>query len=196
MTALNQLRTYHAVLAVLVSAAFLTTEWGRIHIWLGYGVIAVLLARLGMALSGAHQLGLMRFYPHFEGLKLNNLATHPAISRTLLLTIAACLLTVTATGLFMDKGRTLTRLVSPVTTSPTVAPGAVFERGDADNDKGERGEGAGGGHDRDGGWLGEVHEVSGNLLMLVVVLHVTYLFAFKRPLARFMLFFEAKKPPK
>ncbi|EGF93264.1 cytochrome B561 [Asticcacaulis biprosthecium C19] len=38
--------------------------------------------------------------------------------------------------------------------------------------------------------------MSGNLLMLIVALHVTYLFAFKRPLARFMLFFEAKKPSK
>ncbi|EGF93263.1 cytochrome B561 [Asticcacaulis biprosthecium C19] len=102
MTAMNQLRTYHALLAAFVCAAFFATDWGRIHSWLGYGVVAVLLIRLGLALSGAHQLGLMRFYPHFEGLKLNNLATHPAISHTLLLAIAACLLTVTGTGVAMD----------------------------------------------------------------------------------------------
>jgi hypothetical protein len=31
--------------------------------------------------------------------------------------------------------------------------------------------------------------------MLIVGLHVAYLFLFKRPLARFMLFIAAPKPP-
>lgn len=83
--------------------------------------------------------------------------------------------------------------MSPGTTSATVT--AISERDDVDDERGEPEDGNGG-HGRDSGWLGEVHEVSGNLLMLIVALHVTYLFAFKRPLARFMLFFEAKKPSK
>jgi cytochrome b len=46
-------------------------------------------------------------------------------------------------------------------------------------------------HDRDGKEneaLEEVHETAANLLVLFVVLHVTYLLAFKRPMALFMLF--------
>ncbi|MBN8530474.1 MAG: hypothetical protein J0L97_01240, partial [Alphaproteobacteria bacterium] len=41
--------------------------------------------------------------------------------------------------------------------------------------------------------LEEVHEFFGNLLLVFVGLHVTYLLTFKRPLAKFMLFFPKKK---
>jgi 3-ketosteroid 9alpha-monooxygenase subunit B len=40
----------------------------------------------------------MRFYPSFEGLKLSNAATHPAITKVFMLGIAISLLAVTATG--------------------------------------------------------------------------------------------------
>ena len=42
--------------------------------------------------------------------------------------------------------------------------------------------------------LGEMHEVLANLLMLLVATHVTYLFLFKRSLARFMLFLSKPAP--
>lgn len=190
MTVMNQLRTYHAFLALFVCAAFFGTEWGHFHIWLGYAVVLILLIRLAMVFSGARQLGLMRFYPHFDGLKLNNVFTHPAISRTLLLAIAASLITVVVSGLAMDRGRAFTNLIDPDQKTTSVVATPVSDRDD--NDEREQGKG----ENEEGGWLSEVHEVSGNLLMLIVVVHVTYLFAFKRPIARFMLFSEGSKPPK
>ena len=155
-----------------------------------YAVALILLIRLAMAFTGVRQLGMMRFYPNFDGLKLNNVFTHPAISRTLLLTIAACLITVVGTGLAMDHGRAFTKLISPDQKISSVVARPASDQDD--NDEGEQGRD----ENEDGGWLNELHEVSGNLLMLIVVVHVTYLFAFKRPIARFMLFSEGSKPPK
>ena len=61
MPVMSRLRAYHALLAVLVIAAYVSTEWGSAHVWLGYGVAAVIVLRLILALTGAPQLGLTRF---------------------------------------------------------------------------------------------------------------------------------------
>jgi cytochrome b len=66
--------------------------------WLGYAVAVVIALQLLWALSGNPHVGLMRFYPSFEGLKLSNAATHPAITKVFMLGIAISLLAVTATG--------------------------------------------------------------------------------------------------
>lgn len=179
MSTIHSIRAYHAILALLVILAYVTSEWGSIHAWLGYGVALMILVRLGLAASGLPQLGLERFYPHFTGLNLGRITTHPAISRSILLAIAISLVTVTATGLVMDGGRTFSG------AGPGL-PSAAAERlttGDGEPHE-EDGEGDG---DEDGP-LGEVHELFGNLLLLLVGGHVAYLLVFKRPLARFMLF--------
>ena len=190
MPALSRLRAYHALLAVLVVAAYFSTEWGPAHAWLGYGVAAVIALRLVMALTGSPQVGLMRFYPHFQGLKLDNAFTHPAISRVLLAGIAACLIGVTATGIAMDGGRSLNANL-PAASSADPGQAAGDAHSEAEEDEGGEGEDG-----QDGGPLGEAHEVLGNGLMLLVTLHVSYLLLFKRPLARFMLFAAAKTKTK
>ena len=186
MAVMSRLRLYHALLALGVVSAYFSAEWGRVHAWLGYGVAGVILLRLILALTGAPQLGLRRFYPQFHGLKLNNVFTHPAISRILLVGIAVCLIGVTATGIAMDKGRALNlALVPAVSASPPVpSPSAELDvQGDDEGESDDEGE---------GGLLGELHELFGNGLMLLVATHVSYLFLFKRPLARFMLFSARK----
>lgn len=183
MPVMSRLRAYHALLAVLVIAAYFSAEAGGIHAWLGYGVLAVIGLRLIMALTGAPQLGLSRFYPQIQGLKLDNAFTHPMISRVLLLGIAACLIGVTATGVALDKGHVL-NLGQPAVSAPPRME-AAREREDAEEGEGEE--------DGEGGPLGEAHELFANGLMLLVAAHVTYLLAFKRPLARFMIFGAAKR---
>jgi cytochrome b len=190
MPVMSRLRAYHALLAVLVVAAYFSTEWGSAHAWLGYGVAAVIVLRLILALTGAPQLGLTRFYPQFQGLQLDNAFTHPAISRILLIGIAACLIGVTATGIAMDKGRAFT-VASPATSSSVQQEAPRTTVGEANEEhEGEGGEG------EEGGPLGELHEVFGNALMVLVASHIAYLFLFKWPLARFMLFAAPKKPAK
>lgn len=194
MAAMQRLRVYHALLALLVVFAFLSPEWGHVHSWLGYGVAVMILARLVMALTGAPQLGLMRFYPHFHGLKLGTVFTHPAISGALLLAIALCLIGVTGTGIALDQGRTfgLGRTEMGQQARPAT-PELPIIRGDDDEDGEHRG---GGAEDEEGGEaIEEVHEVLGNLLMFLVGGHVAYLLLFKRPLARFMLFLKPARRP-
>ena len=177
MKVMRRLRFYHAILAVLVVLAYVTGDDGSIHAWLGYGVAAIILIRIAMALTGAPQLGLMRFYPHFAGLRLSTAMTHPAISRTLLLGIAACLLGVTLTGIAMDRGHAI-----------GVATQAISSSAHADSDRGTDRDSHD--EDKDESPLGDAHDALANLLIALIVTHVSYLMLFKKPLALFMLFFH------
>ena len=182
MDVLRIIRAQHAALAILATLAYATGELGIVHAWLGYAVALAIVFRLLLVLSGERQLGLMRYYPKFRGLKLGNLATHPAISRTLLLGIAACLIGVTLTGVTMDRGHAIGL------SGGTVAGVAVSSVAMADDGKRDKGEG--GKREKDEGVLGEFHETLANLLLTLVLLHVAYLLLFKWPLARFMLFLQ------
>ncbi len=194
---MNRVRLYHALLAILAIAAYLTGEIDPAHAWLGYGVAGVIVLRLLWALGGERQVGLMRFYPNFEGLKLKGAATHPAISRVLMLGIALSLLTVTGTGIAMDQGRSIGfGKARAERAEPASVPEARVNYSYSEED--EENEEAG---DEDGeeGPLSEVHELAGNLLLPLVGMHVAYLLLFKRPLAKFMLFVprgvKKKSPP-
>uniref|UniRef100_UPI003F70A957 cytochrome b/b6 domain-containing protein n=1 Tax=Polymorphobacter sp. TaxID=1909290 RepID=UPI003F70A957 len=107
MQPMKQLRLWHVVTAVLATATYLTDDLEPIHQLLGYTVVALIVVRLLMALLGARPLGLQRYYPQFRDLKLGTIATHPAISRVLLLGIGLCLVGVATTGVLMDGGTTL-----------------------------------------------------------------------------------------
>lgn len=188
MSVLHRLRVYHAVLAGLVVSAYASGELEPLHSWLGYAVGAVIVGRLMWAATGVPQLGLMRFYPRFDGLRLGTALTHPAVSRTLLLGIAVCLIGVTATGIAIDRGRAVG--VATMPQAVKIAEGqqsfgmlsakADSRREEADDKERE-------------GNLSEAHELLANLLMCIVGLHVVYLLLFKRPLARFMLFVDGAK---
>lgn len=170
MAVMHRIRIFHAFLAITVLAAYFSAETGLIHAWLGYGVAALIAFRLIWALSGAPQLGLERFYPSFKDLHLKGIATHPAISRLLLACIALSVIGATGTGIMMDNGRSL---------QPASLSSLSFS---AESDESEESE------DESGEAYEEAHELLANLAMAFVVMHVLYLLAFKRPLARFMLF--------
>lgn len=190
MNIMNRVRLYHALLAVLAIGAYLTGEIDPVHAWLGYGVSAVIVLRLLWALGGERQAGLMRFYPDFGALKLKGAATHPAISRVLMLGIALCLLTVTGTGIAMDQGRSI-GLGSAIERASVQSPAELRDADEGEEDEHE------GEEQSEEGPLPEVHELAGNLLLAFVGMHVTYLLLFKRPLAKFMLFLPrgARKNP-
>lgn len=176
MAVMHRIRIFHAFLAITVLAAYFSAETGLIHAWLGYGVAALIAFRLIWALSGAPQLGLERFYPSFKDLHLKGIATHPAISRLLLACIALSVIGATGTGIMMDNGRSL---------QPASLSSLSFS---AESEESEESEGNEEGEDESGEVYEEAHELLANLAMAFVVMHVLYLLAFKRPLARFMLF--------
>ncbi len=193
MNIMNRVRLYHALLAILAISAYLTGEMDPAHAWLGYGVVIIIVLRLLWAIGGARQVGLMRFYPNFEGLKLKGALTHPAISRVLMLGIALSLLTVTGTGIAMDKGRALGLAPAGAERSVASAPRETPAANRSSDDEEVGDEEDEGGED---GPVSELHELAGNLLLLFVGLHIAYLLLFKRPLAKFMLFLPrgAHKP--
>ena len=169
MNIIKYLRLYHAALAITAILAYITGELGIIHAWLGYGVALIIVMRLLWAISGESQLGLSKFYPSFEGIKINNALTHPAISRTLLSGIAFSVMAVSITGIMMDEGKSI-GLADIQMVTPALA-----------EDNEEYGE-------SDESFLSESHEFLANVMLLFVGMHVTYLILFKRPLALFMLF--------
>jgi cytochrome b len=173
-----RLRLFHAILAILVLLAYATGDDNGVHYWLGYAVALMVVVRFFWGLTGVPQLGLMKYYPHFEGLRLNNAMTHPAISRTFLLAIALSVVLAAATGIAMDQGHTLGFGSAPNSTPPAAMASEQGRRTAQVRQHSRR-------HPQ---WLEEVHELSGNLVLVSVSLHVTYLLIWKRPLALFMLF--------
>lgn len=186
MSVMHRLRAYHALLVVLAIAAYATGEMGLVHAWLGYAVSVVLIGRVLWAVTGVPQLGLMRFYPQFVGLKLGNAMTHPAITRTLLLGIAICLIGVAGTGIALDRGRSVGLAAGSAvgvaaakdTTDKQAKAGAAKVKNEREESEGP---------------MSELHEFLANLLVGLVILHVAYLLLFKWPLARFMLFLDGAK---
>ena len=174
MAVMHRIRIFHAFLALTVLAAYFSAEMGLIHAWLGYGVAGFILFRLIWALSGVPQLGLERFYPSFKDLHLKGMATNPVISRLLLAGIAISVIGATGTGVLMDNGRAL---------QPTSLSSFSFSgENESEEREGDEGE------DESGEAYEEAHELLANLALAFVIMHVLYLLAFKRPLARFMLF--------
>lgn len=94
-----------------------------------------------------------------------------------MLGIAVCLMAVTATGIAMDKGRSI-----------GFAKTEVISITYADDDRD---------HNKNKSFIGEAleetHELFSNLLLFFIGLHVSYLLLFKRPVAKFMLFIEKKQ---
>ena len=99
MNLMHKIRWYHAVLAISTLLAYFTGDFGFIHDWLGYVVAIIIVLRLGWAVFNPRQLGLNRFYPVFDGIERTNAITHPAISKTLILTVAVTVILATVTGL-------------------------------------------------------------------------------------------------
>lgn len=177
MNIIKTLRAYHGALAIGALLAYLTGEFGLLHAWLGYGVALIIIFRLLLALGGAPQLGLSKFYPSFEGLNVRNAFTHPAISKVLLFGIALSIVFVTITGIMIDQGKAI-----GLANVDIVTPALADDDGEYEGESEE-----------EGGSIGEAHEFFANIMLLFVGMHVTYLFLFKRPLALYMLFIQKKK---
>jgi 3-ketosteroid 9alpha-monooxygenase subunit B len=173
---MHRIRLYHAALAVLAILTYLTGELGIVHSWLGYAVAIVITLRLIWALSGNPNVGLMRFYPLFDGLKLSNVFTHPAVTKIFMLGIAVNLLATVATGIAMDKGDAI-----GLANVNVVSMAYADEDEHAENHDGQT-------EDSFGEGLEDLHEFFANFLLIFVALHVCYLVLFKRTLAKFMLF--------
>jgi len=182
MTTIHHIRIYHAILAILAIASYVTKEFGVIHSWLGYSVTGVIIIRVIWAFTGDQQVSLNRFNPSFVGINFANFFTHPLISKILMLLFAISLIVVCSTGLIMDKGRAIGFVDLKISAN-------AFASQDRDDNNKNRLENKG---DNDENLLSETHELFANLMLLIVGIHVTYLILFKRYMAKFMLFIPNK----
>lgn len=151
MSIMQGLRAYYAVLGPLVIVAFLTGELRSIHAVFVYAIAVIIGGRLVAALSGLQQLGLSRFYPQFNGLTLG---------------IAACLILDVATGITIDRGRTLGTAINIALTAAQAPDDSRERHRDAEARRGEQ----------EDDIIGELHKVLSNFLMIIVGLHVAYCF--------------------
>ncbi len=183
MSAIHRIRAYHATQAILAFLSFVTGELEVVHAWLGYSVGGIIVLRMLWTLSGESQFGLTRFHPTFEGLNVNNVLSHPAISKTLMLGIFLSLIGATVTGIALDRGKA----VGVTGIAEVIAPAYADGNTNLDLKSVLKGEHENEGDEEDG-LLEGAHEALSNLMMLFVAMHIAYIILFRWPLARFMLF--------
>lgn len=156
-------------IAVLANAVF-TEEGSGPHIWVGYGLAAILGLRLLWGLVGPAEARFSAFWPsprkaiaHLRDIRagrVTNHTSHNPLGALMVYAIWGCLLTIIATGIAMAglppwdgaEGRAEHQSIA------TAAQGHE-EEGD---DEGEGDEGP----------LGEIHETAANLLYLLILLHL------------------------
>lgn len=165
-------------LAVLANAVFIEEGSGP-HIWVGYGLAAILALRLLWGVVGPAEARFSAFWPsprkalaHLRDIragKVTQHASHNPLGALMVYAIWGCLLTIIATGIAM--------------AGPPPWNGAQREAGEqrsaavstarSDEAEGveEREEG-GEGEEGEEGPLGEVHETAANLLYLLILLHL------------------------
>ena len=160
-------------LAVLANAIF-TDEGSGLHIWVGYGLAAILGLRLLWGLVGPSEARFTAFWPsprkaiaHLREIRAGEVthhASHNPLGTLMVYAIWACLLTIIATGIAMagpppwNGGERETEGRDSVIAAQTEE-----EEGEEEGHESEEGE---------EGPLGEIHETAANLLYLLILLHL------------------------
>ncbi len=164
-------RITHWTIALAVLANAVVTEDGdATHIWVGYGLAAILALRLLWGLIGPAEARFSAFWPspvkalaHLHDIragKVTRHASHNPLGALMVYAIWGCLVTIIATGIAMAgpppleaDSRTGTEHAGVIASQP----------GEEEHEaEGEEEEGP----------LGEVHETAANLLYLLILLHL------------------------
>lgn len=159
-------------IAVLANAVF-TEEGSGIHIWVGYGLAAILGLRLLWGLIGAAEARFGAFWPsprkamaHLRDIhtgKASLHASHNPLGAFMVYAIWGCLLTIIATGIAMAGTPPISLAENDAEQRSAAESVRSEEHGVEDDEDGEEEEGL----------LGEVHETAANLLYLLILLHLT-----------------------
>lgn len=160
--------THWSIALAVLANAIVTEEGSGPHIWVGYGLAAILALRLLWGLIGPAEARFSAFPPsprralaHVRDIIAGRHAPHRShnpLGALMVYAIWGSLLVIIATGIGMAglPGQ-------PVRHEPESA--AAAPHGDEDGEGGEGGE-------REEGPLGEVHEAAANLLYGLILLHI------------------------
>ena len=164
--------THWSIALAVLANAVITEEGSGPHIWVGYGLAAILGLRMLWGLIGPVEARFGAFWPsprkamaHLREIRTGQSSQHTShnpLGAFMVYAIWGCLLTIIATGIAMAG-------VPPI----SLADNDAEQRGATELERfDEHGEE----HDEDGeeeeGPLGEVHETAANLLYLLILLHL------------------------
>jgi cytochrome b len=171
--------THWAVAVAVLSNYLLNRAGGTWHVWIGWGLMAVLALRFAWGFVGPQEARFTSFLPNpFAALRhigallrklggtrdaMPEYPSHNPAGAVMIYALWALLALISITGLVMTGGASPVRLAEKQ---------AIVETGDwstlvpADKEADGEGEGAG------GAWAKEVHEVAANLVVILALIHV------------------------
>lgn len=170
---LVKLTHWSIALAVLANAVFLS-EGAAGHVWVGYGLAAILALRLLWGLIGPAEARFSAFPPsprralaHIGEIgagKSTAHRSHNPLGALMVYAIWATLAVIIATGIAMAGLPAMSPSAPPSQAVATASTAA----GDEDGEESEAGEGGEGAESP----VGEVHEAAANLLYALILLHI------------------------
>ncbi|OYU69303.1 MAG: cytochrome B [Alphaproteobacteria bacterium PA2] len=178
--------THWGIVVAVIGNALVTKEGSGWHIWVGYGLAALLALRLLWGFIGPAEARFSAFPPspsraigHIGEISRGDVTRHRShnpLGALMVYAIWACLLVVIGSGIAMSgpppADPTARREHSEeMTPRQGQAPLAPPEARGEEAGEGEEGEG-GEGEEEEGGVLGEVHETAVYLLYLLIALHL------------------------
>lgn len=192
--------THWAVAAAVLSNHLLNRAGGTWHVWIGWGVMALLAVRFAWGFVGPKEARFSSFLPnpmaalrHLGALRRHlshkrapvpHYASHNPAGAMMIYALWGMLAVVCLTGLVMTDGASPVRIAEQQAIVESGDWGALVQD---DKSADDAQEGAGFGR----AWAGEVHEVAANLVALFALIHVAGValesFALGRNLVRPML---------
>jgi cytochrome b len=166
--------THWGIVVAIIVNALIVEEGSGAHVWIGYGLAALLALRLLWGLIGTPEARFSAFPPspsralaHIREIaagKRTPHASHNPLGALMVYAIWSCLAVIIATGIAMAPPS-----AAPWTNLEGKDHVEALERtsttGGAEEEGGQAGE-------REEGMLTEVHEVAANLLYLLIALHL------------------------
>lgn len=167
--------THWSIVTAIIANALFTEEGSGAHIWVGYGLAAILAIRLLWGLIGPPEARFSAFPPslrralaHLRDIRVGKKEIHRShnpLGALMVYAIWSMLGAIIASGIAM-AGPPSTAFLDRAAPSGAASRQLVVEQGDHDDD--EQTEGAG----REDGVWEEVHEAAVNLLYILIALHI------------------------
>lgn len=166
--------THWSIALAVLANAVLTEEGSGPHIWVGYGLAAILGLRLLWGLVGPAEARFSAFWPsprkalaHLRDIRTGKVVHHKShnpLGALMVYAIWGCLLTIIATGIVM-AGPPPWNGAEQEAEHRSIAAATEGDNVEADEESEESGE-------DEEGLLGEIHETAANLLYLLILLHI------------------------
>jgi cytochrome b len=184
--------THWAVAAAVLANFLLNRAGGTWHIWIGWGLMAILALRFAWGFVGPREARFAAFLPNpFAALRhmgallarlvgkggaVPEYPSHNPAGAIMVYALWAMLAVVSITGLVMTGGASPVRLAQQQAVVETGDWSTLAQEGEAGDDD-EGGE----------GWASEVHEVAANLVVILALIHVAGVALESRALGRNIL---------